>query len=146
MLTKILACSAVIAALAGCGSRVTLRAAPASLGAVEVRVVDAYTFGSRVTIKTVVTNTSSKPVAVDRDGFDLRVAGKLLEHRSGVIASHAPITVDPGRKRDIDVGFRADHDLGDLARAALVVGGVSIPAGAPPKVVGEIVLSASSAP
>jgi hypothetical protein len=145
MLTKALAGAAALIALAGCGSHVTLRASPATLGAVEVRVVDAYAFGARVAIKTVITNTSSKPVTVDEDGFDLRIGGKLLEHRAGLTGSRKPITLTPGQKRDVEVDFRADHDLGDLARAALVVGGVSV-AGAPPKVMGEIVLSASQGP
>ncbi|MFT3775171.1 MAG: hypothetical protein QM820_58230 [Minicystis sp.] len=145
MLTKLLACSAAMAAFAltACGSRVNLAASPTTLGAVQVRVVDAYAYGARVSVKAVVTNTSTKPVALDPEGLDVRVAGKLLDHRGGLTTSHKPITLAPGEKHDVAVEFRADHDLGELARAALVVGGVSIPANAPAKVVGEIVLSAS---
>jgi hypothetical protein len=148
MLTKILARTAALVALAAapaaCGSRVALYADPVKLGAVQVRVVDAYTSGPRVTVKTVVTNTSPRPVLVDSEGFDLRVGGKLLPHRSGMLTTHKPITVAPGQKHDVEVEFRADHDLGELSKAALVVGGISAPADAPAKVVGEIVLSASS--
>lgn len=149
MLTKLLPFGAAMIALGlavpACGfSRVGLSAAPKTLGAVEVRVTDAYTFGARVTVKTVVTNTSSKPLAVDREGFDLRVAGKHLEHRAGLTTSRKPVTLAPGQKHDFDLEFRADHDLADLSRAALVVGGISIPPNAPGKVVGEIVLSAGS--
>lgn len=147
MVTKLLARPAAILALAlapaACGSHVGLHAAPATLGAVQVRVVDAYAYGKRVTVKAVVTNTSSKPLTVDRDGFELRVGGQLLPHRSGVTASHKPIAVAPGEKHDVEVEFLADHDLGDLTKAALVVGGISAPASAPAKVVGEIVLSAA---
>jgi hypothetical protein len=148
MLTKILARSAAILALAlaapACGGwRVGLHAAPAELGVVQVRVVDAYTYGARVTVKAVVTNASSKPLTVDREGFDLRVGGKLLPHRSGLKLSHKPALVAPGEKQDVEVEFAADHDLGDLAKAALVVGGISAPAGAPAKVVGEVILVAT---
>jgi len=147
MPTSTLARPAAILALAlataACGSHVGLYASPTRLGAVQISVADAYTFGPRVTVKAVVTNTSPKPVLVDPEGFDLRVGGKLLPHRSGILTSRKPITVAPGAKHDLEVEFRADHDLGELTKAALVVGGIAAPADAPAKVVGEVILTTS---
>src|SRR5262245_59460889 len=111
MLTRLLACSTALLALAlsACFfSRVTLSAAPATLGAVQVRVVDVHTAGQRVTVKAVFTNTSSKPIAVNPEGIDLRVGGKNLEHKAGLLTSKKPITIAPGQKHELDVEFRAD--------------------------------------
>jgi hypothetical protein len=140
MKTKIL--GAALLLLAAC-ARVPFFAPEATLAnVVQVRTFDAFARDERLYVRTVITNVSSAPIVIDRDGFALKLpSGEVLPRSSGTTTQHRPYPLPPGASHEVFVDFRSPYALDTIAGAVLVVGGITVGAEPTPRVLGEIPLS-----
>jgi len=131
----------MVVLLAGCSSRVSLYAPPTNLASgVYVKITQAYVRGDRIYVETWIMNATQGPIAVDRDGFALRLPdGRVLPRSSGTFTRHTPYQLAPGVGRDVNVDFKGDVD--GVTAATLLVGGVSFGTDPMPRMAGEVALS-----
>lgn len=126
----------------GCGHDMRFVAPPHTMlpGGVSVTFQKAEASDDEMHVRFWITNASSEPMVVNRDGFALRLpTGEVLERRGMV---HDPYTIPPGTGRNVWVKFesRGFHP-NRIANASVIVGGISYQNDPIPRVVGEIPLT-----
>jgi hypothetical protein len=106
-----------------------------------VRVFEAKVDKKRLQVKMHVTNETSGPIEIDRDGMSIRLAdGRVLPRASGITTMHKPYVLAPGSTRPVHVDFRGE-ELATLAEVWLVVGGIRLAGEVQPRVIGEVALT-----
>jgi hypothetical protein len=127
-------------ALAGCTQDRPLFA-PSYIGeGIAVRVAGARIQDDHCSIKAILENRSDQTIVLARDGLALRLPdGRALRPEPSWRSSD--IVVEPGDEGHLRLEFDADRSLDDVTLAWLIVGGVRVGAGQPPRVVAQLPLS-----
>ena len=134
-------------ALAGCGpdlpGKVSFVAQSAQLqSGCQVNFQDAWARPHEIQVRLWVANMSQAFMAVNRDGFALRLAdGRVVRYAGSV---HNVYTLPPGGGHEVHVVFKdPGQDMRLNQGASLIVGGISYNTDPRERVVGEIPLVAN---
>jgi hypothetical protein len=107
---------------------------------VHVRIGQVYLRRKKLVVTAYVTNGGNQPMRIDRGQWAVRLpSGAVVQANA---SRSSVFDIPPGRSREIEAHFEAQHGEFDrLVHASVIVGGVMVGSDPTPYVVGEVPIS-----